>query len=201
MEVWGRTAGVGGVGRSLAKLQDSSGRAKTFLGDLQTSLDGGGWACATLPRRGPSPLFVWFAGSAKTLRGKGGALSRGKSTPRVPQVSYPKFSPYPNGWPEVGTFTPPKHKRPRARTHTHTPQDMLPVPHKEQGLTCVGRSSARSSNPSPSLATIALPMSAPSARGATLWISVRGDRLGSRGRRQGGERGRPAGPYIPGQPQ
>lgn len=42
--------------------------------------------------------------------------------------------------------------------------------HQEQGLTCVGRSSARSSNPSPSLATIALPMSAPSVRGATLWM-------------------------------
>lgn len=42
--------------------------------------------------------------------------------------------------------------------------------HREQGLTCVGRSSARSSNPSPSLATIALPMSAPSVRGATLWM-------------------------------
>lgn len=44
-----------------------------------------------------------------------------------------------------------------------------PEPRGRQRLTCVGRSSARSSSPSPSLATIALPMSAPSAsvRGAS----------------------------------
>lgn len=40
-----------------------------------------------------------------------------------------------------------------------------------QHLTCVGKSSARSSSPSPSLATIALPMSAPSVRSASRWIA------------------------------
>lgn len=39
-----------------------------------------------------------------------------------------------------------------------------PRPADHQGLTCVGRSSASSSSPSPSLATMALPMSAPSVR-------------------------------------
>ncbi|MEJ1286681.1 hypothetical protein NN561_017689 [Cricetulus griseus] len=113
------------------------------------------------PRRGPSPLFVWFAGSAKTLRGRGGgALSR-ESTSRIPRASYTKFSPYPSAWPEVGTSSSYTCIRPHGAS---------PVSHRAQGLTCVGRSSARSSNPSPSLTTIALPMSAPSARGATLWM-------------------------------
>ena len=40
-----------------------------------------------------------------------------------------------------------------------------------QDLTCVGNSSASSSSPSPSLATIALPMSAPSVRSASRWIA------------------------------
>lgn len=52
------------------------------------------------------------------------------------------------------------------------PPGAAPEPRGRQGLTCVGRSSARSSSPSPSLATIALPMSAPSAsvRGASHWM-------------------------------
>lgn len=81
---------------------------------------------------------------------------------RLYQILHPRLRPQPEiGTPAgpVGAALPPY--RPRART----PNSSGP-----QGLTCVGKSSARSSSHSPSLATIALPMSAPSVRGASHWM-------------------------------
>lgn len=79
-----RDGGVGSHRGSLWRREGPSFRAEDpggrqshnqgFLGDLQTSLDGGEWACATLPLRGPSPLFVWFAGSSLQWEGRGRSL-------------------------------------------------------------------------------------------------------------------------------
>ena len=59
---------------------------------------------------------------------------------------------------------------PWGRSHPPRARPLSPLAGR-QDLTCVGKSSARSSSPSPSLATIALPMSAPSVRSASRWIA------------------------------
>jgi hypothetical protein len=131
-----------------------------------------------------------------SVRREGGALSR-ESTPRVPQVSYTKFSPYPSAWPEAKTLP-----LLRAREHTHTsPRTRLQCPIENRVSPAWVGAVPEAATPAlawpPSLCPC--PLRRRAARLSR--CSVSGDLLSSRGRRQGGERGRPAGPYIPGQPQ